>query len=339
MTDFDARPIAADVWHAARQAHERAVETRTSAHLERRARGEKHPVEDFLFTYYPFKPAKLAKWHPGAGRSAVLSSPADREYFDRRWYRITQIPAAQVSAGNLEVPAAAGQAGTPEVRTGGFEADAGQTDATGTGIVAVASVDIDSWLADRGEGARFIQALLEATLNREATLGCFGLHEWAMVYQQTPEQHRHSQVPLRLSQEETDRVVETHRIQCSHFDAFRFFTPPARPLNTIQPTRAGMRTNEQPGCLHSGMDLYKWAMKLEPIVGSETVLKCFDLALDIRTLDMEASPYDVRGWGYGVVAIETAAGKAEYMDRQKAFSERAQALRAELLDWIARAGV
>ena len=33
----------------------------------------------------------------------------------------------------------------------------------------------------------------------------------------------------------TDAVVESHRIACSHFDAFRFFTPTARPLNTLQP--------------------------------------------------------------------------------------------------------
>ena len=31
--------------------------------------GTAHPVEDFLFTYYPFKPALLRRWHPGAGRA------------------------------------------------------------------------------------------------------------------------------------------------------------------------------------------------------------------------------------------------------------------------------
>lgn len=283
-------------WQPMRAAHENAVHARTSAHLARRSRGEKHPVEDFLFTYYPFTPAKLAHWHPGAGRAVVGATSADKEYFTRRWYTV------------------------------GTNAEAGPT--------FTAHVDVAAWWADRGEGAQFIRQLLESTLNREATLGCFGLHEWAMVYKQTPDQHRHSQVPLRLTQEETDRVVETHRIQCSHYDAFRFFTPPARPLNTLTPTRAGMRANEQPGCLHAGMDLYKWAMKLEPIVPSETVLACFDLAMDIRTLDMEASPYDVRPWGYGVVAIETAAGKAEYMERQAAFSTRAQTLRRRLIAHI-----
>ena len=85
------------------------------------------------------------------------------------------------------------------------------------------------------------------------------------------------------------------------------------------------------------MDLYKWAMKLEPIVESATVLDAFDLARAIRTLDMEASPYDVRAWGYGVVAIETAQGKAEYMRRQEEFSRQAQALRRRLITQIDQA--
>ncbi|MDN5586147.1 MAG: 3-methyladenine DNA glycosylase, partial [Brevibacterium sp.] len=44
-------------------------------------------------------------------------------------------------------------------------------------------------------------------------------------------------------------------------------------------------------------------------------------------------------WGYGVVAIETAEGKAEYMQRQQAFSEQAQALRRRLLDALAAVGI
>lgn len=283
-------------WRELRDAHEQAVHERTASHLERRSRGEKHPVEDFLFTYYPFKPGKLATWHPGAGTAVVVETSADEEYFNRRWYTRSQ--------------------------------HAGHT---------VVHVDVHAWAADRGQGATFIRQLLEATVDREASFGCFGLHEWAMVYKQTAQEHRHSQVPLRLSQEETDRVVENHRIQCSHYDAFRFFTPPARPLNTLQPTRQGMRANEQPGCLHAGMDLYKWAMKLEPIVESATVLDTFDLARAIRTLDMEASPYDVRAWGYGVVAIETAQGKAEYMRRQEEFSRQAQDLRRRLITQIDQA--
>ena len=288
--------LPASEWRGLRDDHEAEVSARTEAHIARRMNGEKHPVEDFLFTYYPFKVGQLAKWNPGVGVRLELETEDDRAAFDRRWYR---------------------------------------TDPTGD----FAEVDLESWRTDRGDGAKFIASLLASTLQREANFGCFGIHEWAMVYRLSEEERRHQQVPLRLSPAETDAVVEGHRIQCSHHDAFRFFTEPARPLNTLQPSRQGMVANEQPGCLHAGMDLYKWAMKIGPIAPSALVIDCFDLALGIRTLDMEASPYDLRGWGYGVVAIETAAGKAEYMTRQREFSERAQALRQRLLDALAGAGV
>ncbi|WP_367647475.1 3-methyladenine DNA glycosylase [Brevibacterium sp. CT2-23B] len=288
--------VPAEIWRGLRDEHEHRIAERTDAHIDRRMRQETHPVEDFLFTYYPFKVGQLKKWHPGPGVRVALETAEDRRYFDRRWYRIDD-------AQNF------------------------------------AEVDLESWRTDRGDGAKFIASLLSSTLGREANFGCFGIHEWAMVYRLTDKQRRHQQVPLRLSPAETDAVVEGHRIQCSHHDAFRFFTEPARPLNTLQPSREGMVANEQPGCLHAGMDLYKWAMKISPIADSDLVVDCFDLALDIRTLDMEASPYDLRGWGYGVVAIETAAGKAVYMERQKDFSGRAQALRARLLDALAVAGV
>ena len=51
-------------------------------------RQEGHPVEDFLFTYYPFKVGQLKKWHPGPGVRVALETAEDRRYFDRRWYRI-----------------------------------------------------------------------------------------------------------------------------------------------------------------------------------------------------------------------------------------------------------
>ena len=61
------------------------------------------------------------------------------------------------------------------------------------------------------------------------------------------------------------------------------------------------------------MDLYKWACKLTPLVASDLVMDCLELAADARVLDMRASPYDLRGYGFGVIAIETPAGRAEYI--------------------------
>src|SRR5699024_304489 len=48
-------------------------------------------------------------------------------------------------------------------------------------------------------------------------------------------------------------------------------------------------------------------------------------------LDMEASPYDVRPLGYGVVPIETPRGKAEYVRRQRQLAAGADALRERIL--------
>jgi hypothetical protein len=93
--------------------------------------------------------------------------------------------------------------------------------------------------------------------------------------------------------------------------------------------------NDNPACLHVGMDLYKWAMKLTPLVPSALVLDCFEHARATRVLDMEASPYDVRPLGYGAVPIETSRGKAEYVRRQRELAARADVLRERLLDVLA----
>lgn len=194
----------------------------------------------------------------------------------------------------------------------------------------VVALDVDAFVADRGDAVRFIHGLLTATLGRPALTGCFGLHEWAMVYREADE-HRHP-LPLRLGSAGTDAVVETHKIRCTHFDAYRFFTPQAVERNTLRPTRESMIGMEQPGCLHAGMDVYKWATKLGPAVPGDLLLDCFALARDIRTLDMQASPYDVTTYGLDPVAIETPEGKAEYVARQRGFAERGNVLRGRLIE-------
>lgn len=196
------------------------------------------------------------------------------------------------------------------------------------------AIDLEAFLTARARTVRWVQHLVTATANRPVHNACFGLHEWAMVYALKPGQQRHEQLPLRLGQAATDAVVEANDIKCTHFDAFRFFTPDAVSRNAHQLTRNDQLTFEQPGCLHAGMDLYKWAYRLWPVVPSSLVMDAFELAKEIRTLDMEASPYDVRELGYGVVPVETPAGRAEYVRRQRGFTARSQALRARLLTHI-----
>jgi hypothetical protein len=91
-----------------------------------------------------------------------------------------------------------------------------------------------------------LRNLLRATAGRPANFGCFGMHEWAMVYRLSEDETRHADWPLRLGPAGTDEVVESHRIACSHFDAYRFFTPSAAPLNTLSPTSSDRVEFEQP---------------------------------------------------------------------------------------------
>jgi hypothetical protein len=153
-----------------------------------------------------------------------------------------------------------------------------------------------------------------------------------MLYRPADGEVRHEGLPLRLGQAGTDAVVETHRVQCTHIDAYRFFTRAGAPRNTLTPTRDTQQQLEQPGCLHATMDLYKWAYKLSPAVPGELLADCFALAADVRELDMRASPYDLTGLGWSPVRIETPEGKAGYVAAQRGFAARGAALRVRLLD-------
>ncbi|MTB72170.1 3-methyladenine DNA glycosylase [Arsenicicoccus sp. MKL-02] len=270
-------------WEPLAAAHRARAEAATSPHLARRARGEKHPVEDFLFEYYGFRPGHLARWHPGPG-VALTDSP---------------------------------------------EHAAWSSYVTSAGLT---SLDVPSYAEKRGATVRFVRDLLARTHGREARFGCFGLHEWAMVYRIPRDEVRHGSLPLRLGHAGTDAVVEAHDIRCSHFDAYRFFTPAAVGRNEIRPTRETVRDHEQPGCLHGGaMDLYRWAFKLAPGIPGDLVLDCFEIAREARLLDMMSSPYDTESLGLPNIAIETPQGKAEHVHRQRAISEAAAPVRERLI--------
>ncbi len=198
-------------------------------------------------------------------------------------------------------------------------------------------------LASQQKLIESIARLLRATQNRAGIFGCFGWHEWAMVYRLGEDQARHAAWPLRLGSAGTDEVVETQRITCSHFDAFRFFTEAARPLNTLQPGRNDRAAFEQPSCLHATMDLYKHAFRLTPLVDSDLVADCFELAWKVRILDMRAAPYDLAGLildpsgdEWTPVKIETPEGRQTYATMQRQLADGAAPLRQRLIDTCER---
>lgn len=277
-------------WQERRRTHQARVRTWTDPHNARALRSEKHPVYDFLFSYYSYRPGWLLRWHPGYG--VTLAGSDSAEYLGWRGY-------------------AAAEHGV--------------------------ALDHAYWAARRREFASWVRDLLTAMQTRTPLFSCFGVHEWAMVYRQTPDQVRHNAYALRFPPQRIARIVEANAACCTHFDAFRFFTAAARPLNHHQPTRNTTIDLEQRGCLHANMDLYKWAYKLSPCTPSELVADCFALARDIREVDMRASPYDLRSLAFEPIPVETAEGRAEYEQHQRNFAVRGEPLRARLIavcDWL-----
>ena len=201
-------------------------------------------------------------------------------------------------------------------------------------VDGVAVVDSDAFVAHRGSTIDTAHQLLSAALVKAPRFGCFGMHEWAMVHGLRQEETRHPYLPLRFPPEDIARIVEEVGSRCSHIDAFRFFTPSAKPLNLLQPSRERQADFDQPGCLHVNMDLYKWAGKLSPAVSSELLVETFVLARDIRVVDMRASAYDLSEWGLAPIRVETLEGRAEYAELQQGFAERAQPLRRRLVTVI-----
>ena len=269
--------------------HLAAAREFTAGPRSRRDRGEKHPVEDFLFDYYPYPLALLESWHPWIDTALVIG---DAEFFPARFGRK------------------------------GYRTD---------GEICF----LDPKLISEKEAGRleWIRELLVATQAHAAIFACHGMHEWAMVYR--AEEIRHAGLaPLRLSQAEIDTLVESRSIVCTHHDAFRFFANDARPYNKVQPTLETRHINEQPGCVHANMDLYKWAAKAMPWSGSDLLLDCFRLANRLRDLDMRASPYDLSTWGVMPVKIETVEGRREYETTQRELAGQAGILRARLITRI-----
>lgn len=285
-----------DQWTEEHDTHRERARGLTATFRAAQERGERHEIEEFLFSYYPIRPRRLERWSAGVGvglwvPEGVGCGDARAEVdrvADARWMRVVEGP-------------------------------------DGVGV----ELDVAAFVKDRGATVRFVRSLLAQTDGRAPQLGCFGLHEWAMVYRSVEPRHG---LPLRLGEQGTNDVVDAQRLRCTHVDAFRFFTPAAVPRNRWQPTREAQPALEQPGCLHANMDLYKWAWKLQPAVPGGLLLDCFELARDIRYLDMQASPYDVSRFGLPAVMVETAGGRAEYARRQKEFAERSQPLRRRLIE-------
>ena len=270
--------LAKEVWQERARKHRARVSEWIDPVLERRSRHSRHPVYDFLFEYYSFRPAQLLRWSPGPG---VVLEGADR------------------------------------------------TDGAGVWESVRGGQHLKVFPAGRREFVDWGIKFLSRTAERSPNFSCFGLHEWAMVYRQPA--IRHQQVPLRLSRPDLDAFLESQQLSCTHFDAFRFFSERARPLNSMQLERTMTVELDQPACIHVNMDLYRFCYKIAPWIDSELLADAFALARFARELDMRASPYDLTEFAFEPIPIETADGRAQYVRLQREIARLAEPVRERVL--------
>jgi hypothetical protein len=269
-------------WESEAKAHRARLFPFVDNHIRARTHGVKHPVYDFLFSYYSFSSGQLLRWSPGINVKLNASNEAPLDW--QEFYVL--------------------------------DGDS-------------CFLDISLFPDRRLPYLEWAINYLTLTSERTPVYHCFGLHEWAMLYKGNKKQHPH--VPLRVRQELLDEIVEERPLCCSHYDAFRFFSREAVPMNKVKLERETVPMHEQPGCIHANMDLYKMGYKIAPFISSELLADLFLLALRAREIDMRASPYDISEYGFKAIPIETKEGREEYVTEQKQLFIDGQDLRARLI--------
>lgn len=274
--------LSSSQWQDQLDAHEKKLSPFINRFRYWRTHGLKHPVYDFLFSYYSFSSGQLLRWSPGVGIGFEARS---LEKF--KWSELIKVK------NNL------------------------------------AFIDSSFFPERRIPFLKWAIKYLENTSLRPPVFHCFGLHEWAMVYK-TDARH-HPQIPLRISSDEVSKQIESQPLCCSHYDAFRFFSQTAVPLNRYQLSRESVVETDQPGCLHANMDLYKMGYKIAPFICSNLLADLFLLARYAREIDMRASPYDLTQFEMQPILIETKEGRETYVQEQKKLYDMAQVQRARLI--------
>ena len=163
------------LWRAYAKEHERRAGRFADPFVRRRERGQAHPVEDFLFTYYTLKPGQFKRWHPGAG--VILLDAAERTSW--KFYRA---------------------ATEDELLSAGLSPDDARTHAERGDAVLV---DIPQFVDKRGTALTFTREILSNTADKKAFLdalvctnGLWRINQFRTIF-------RHDYLDLRLGAEGT----------------------------------------------------------------------------------------------------------------------------------------
>ena len=272
-------------WRSRADAHRRRVKDLLGGMFYDRKIHDKHPIYNFLFTYYRFRPHRTLERY-SAGLEFGLEKHCNSD-----------------DDGSLYLPSSKHFS----VKNNCIEMD------------PVKSLNEKSVTRIRN-----LHTLLALVQRRPPTFSCFGVHEFAMLHSGARHSHFQKNLKLRMTQREIDDVVERAPIRCSHFDATRHFPESALKSCGIKTGPTLRVKNEQAGCIHTNLDLFKFSLRLWPFASSELVADALELAIRARELDMRASPYDLssisdftelgRDFDLTPVLIETESGRAEFRD-------------------------
>lgn len=279
-----------------------------------------NPIYNFLHTYYRYSASDLMLYSPGMYVTLLDIADKSNDCIHKKFLQLQQNPSISTDS----------HSGTYVIKGDDSVADGRY-----------------GWIKLSRN-----RDILFNTINSKPNYNCYGLHEWAMLYSTSgngssgDQRDRHqSTLELRVNQSVINHVVETSKLTCTHFDAFRFFHTKAQSYNTITPlTRSNQIEHEQPACIHACMDLFKYAYELHPLINSRLLQQALRIALKARLLDMAASPYLVKDYivehddmlvgssisSSGCIPIETAEGRKEYVILQENLYKESQVIRKEL---------
>ena len=176
-----------------------------------------------------------------------------------------------------------------------------------------------------------IHALLVATAARPAHFGCFGMHEWAMVYRVAEDEPRHPAYPLRLGQDGTDgwssRIGSPARI--STLIGSSPSPPGRRNIPAARPRRpAGVRATGVSARRHGPLQARLPARAVIPSELSRTASRSPATSASSTCGRRPMTSVDL---GFEPVRVETAEGKRVYAAAQAGFAERGAPLRQRLI--------
>jgi hypothetical protein len=170
---------------------------------------KKHPLFNFMFSYFHFKPEKvLYQYSPG------LDVTLEDQYNEKSEKNINTFDNKHLAI-FAEIN-----------KVGSFTLDPVK----------------GKYCPEKVLSMRNTAKLLQNSYAKAPSFSCYGLHEWAMLYEPSPslspslfssksevssekigdtKKSKHQNLPLRVTREEIAALIDSRSLRCTHYDALR----------------------------------------------------------------------------------------------------------------------